>query len=200
MRKNLAFAFAVVALAAGMACAAGRFNKVVAIGDQAPDWTDIAGTDGKQHNLSDYKDAKVIVEVFTCNHCPVAQLYEDRLIQLQKDYEAKGVKLIAISVSKVQGDGLEDMKAKVEERGFNFPYLHDPTQTVGRAIGAQHTPQAFVLDAHRKIVYMGGIDNNWNNPDAVTKTYLRDAIDAALAGHTPEVQETRATGCGIDYQ
>ena len=73
MRKNLAFALAVVALAAGVACAAGRFNKVVAIGDAAPDWVDIAGTDDKQHSLSDYKDAPVIVEIFTCNHCPVAQ-------------------------------------------------------------------------------------------------------------------------------
>jgi peroxiredoxin len=200
MRKNLGFALATVALAASVACAAGRFNKVVSIGDAAPDWANIEGTDGKQHSLSDYKDAKMIVEIFTCNHCPVAQLYEDRLIQLQSDYAAKGVKLVAISVSNVQGDGLAEMKAKAQEKGFNFPYLHDPTQAAGRAIGAQHTPQAFVLDANRKIVYMGGIDNKWDNPEAVTKTYLRDAIDAALAGRAPEVQETRATGCGIEYQ
>jgi len=203
MRTKLTFAIAVLTvttLVAAAALAAGsRFNKVVDIGDAAPTWSNLAGTDGAQHSLADYKDAKVFVEVFTCNHCPVARMYEDRLIGLQKEYKDKGVQVVAISVSKQEGDQLPAMKKLADEKGFNFPYLHDPSQAAGRAIGATKTPHVFVFDADRKIVFMGGIDDNWMNPDEVKKTYLRDAIDAVLAGRTPEVQANLPTGCGIEY-
>ncbi len=198
MRKISAIAVAIVILSAA-AATAGRFNKVVNIGDAAPAWTDLEGTDGKRHSLSDYKDAKVIVEVFTCNHCPVAMAYEDRLIALQTEFKDQGVQIVALSVSKVDEDQLPEMKAKAEGKGFNFPYLHDPSQAAGRSIGAFKTPHAFVFDANRKIVYMGGIDDNWMAPEGVKKNYLRDAIVAALAGKTPAVQENLPTGCGIEY-
>jgi peroxiredoxin len=198
MRKSSAIAFLIVAAAAS-AAVAGRFNKVLSVGDTAPAWPNIVGTDDKQHGLDDYKNAKVIVAVFTCNHCPVARQYEQRLIDVQKDYQAKGVQIVAICVNKGQEDSLAHMKERVQESGYNFPYLSDPSQAAGRLFGAQKTPEVFVLNADRKVVYMGAIDDNWMAADDVKKPYLRNAIDAALAGRTPDVQEMRATGCGIEY-
>ncbi|MBI2823815.1 MAG: thioredoxin family protein [Planctomycetia bacterium] len=203
MRKNLAFplvAVMVVALASGAALAAGKFNKVVGVGDVAPDWSDAAGIDGKKHSLTDYKDAKVVVEVFTCNKCPVAQAYEDRLVEIQRDYKAKGVTLVAINCNNVDADKLPAMKERAEKKGFNFDYLYDASQTSGRAYGAKVTPEVFVLDGKRKIVYQGLIDDSWMDPNGVKHAYLRDALDAVLAGRTPDVQETKAVGCGIAYE
>ena len=203
MQRKLAFGL-VLGVAAALLIAspsqAGKFNKVVSIGDAAPKWSDAAGVDGKPHGLADYKEAKLVVQIFTCNHCPVAQLYEDRLVELQKNYKDKGVQLIAISVSNMEADELPAMKVRSESRRFNFPYLHDATQKVGRDYGATATPQVFVLDANRKIVYMGSIDDSWAEPDQVKKPYLRDAIDATLQGKTPTVTETKAKGCGIEYE
>ncbi len=198
MRKNFAIALIVSVLVAGSAFA-GKFNKVLSIGEQAPAWPSITGTDGKQHSLDDYKSAKVIVAIFTCNHCPVAQQYEERLVELQRDYQAKGVQVVAICVNNGEEDNLGHMKERATERGFNFPYLSDPTQVTGKLYGAQKTPEAFVLDADRKIVYMGAIDDNWMAAAEVKKPYVRNAIDAALEGRKPEAQEMRATGCGIEY-
>ena len=198
MRKNLAIAVLIVTLAAS-AAVAGRFNKVLSVGDPAPAWTSTTGTDGKQHSLDDYKSAKVIVAVFTCNHCPVAQQYEERLIELQRDYQGKGVQVVAICVNAGEEDNLSAMQERAKERKFNFPYLSDPSQAAGKLYGSQKTPEAFVLDADRKIVYMGAIDDNWMAADDVKKPYLRNAIDAALEGRKLEVQEMRATGCGIEY-
>jgi peroxiredoxin len=199
MLKNSATAFVIVSLAASLAFA-GKFNKVISVGSPAPDWTNIQGTDDKQHSLGDYKDAKAVVVIFTCNHCPVAQQYEERLIQLQNEFKNRDVQLIAISVSQGEEDNLAAMKAHAQERKFNFPYLSDLTQLSGRAYGAQKTPEAFVLDRDRKVVYIGGVDDSWADTTAVKKTYLRDAIEAALDGRSPAVQETRPTGCGIEYQ
>jgi peroxiredoxin len=198
MRNSSAIAFLMVAVAASAAFA-GRFNTVLSVGDTAPAWQNIVGTDDKQHSLDDYKNAKVVVAIFTCNHCPVARQYEERLIQLQKDYQAKGVQVVALCVNPGVEDNLPHMKKRAEESGYNFPYLSDPTQVAGRLYGAQKTPEVFVLNAERKVVYMGAIDDNWMAADDVKKPYLRNAIDAALAGRTPEVQEMRATGCGIEY-
>jgi peroxiredoxin len=198
MRNSLAIALTIVALAAS-AATAGRFNKVLSVGDSAPAWANIVGTDDKPHSLDEYKDAKVIVAVFTCNHCPVARQYEQRLIDLQKDYQGKAVQVVAICVNSGPEDDLASMKQRVQESGYNFPYLSDPSQAAGRQYGAQKTPEVFVLDANRKVVYMGAIDDNWMAAEDVKKPYVRNAIDAALEGRTPDVQEMRATGCGIDY-
>jgi len=198
MRRNTLIALLIV-LAASGAAFAGRFNKVLSVGDAAPSWLSVAGTDDKQHGLDDYKSAKVVVAVFTCNHCPVAQQYEDRLIQLQKDYQDKGVQVIALCVNTGDEDSLAAMKERATAKEFNFPYLSDPTQAAGRLYGAQKTPEAFVLDGNRKVVYMGAIDDSWADATTVKKPYLRNAIDAVLAGRTPDVQEMRATGCGIEY-
>ena len=126
------------------------------IGDAAPDWTGIIGVDGARHGLADYKDAKVAVVVFTCNHCPVAQAYQDRLIALQKDYKNKGVQVIAVNVNNIPDDALDKMKERAKSKGFNFPYLYDSTQKIGHDYGATTTPHIFVLDKNRKLAYMGG--------------------------------------------
>ena len=185
----------------GLATAwAGKFNKVLSVGDVAPDFKNIEGVDGQHHNLADYADAKAVVLVFTCNHCPVAVACEDRIIQLQRDYQDKGVKVIAINVNNNEDDRLPAMKERSTSKGFNFPYIHDPTQQVARDYGATVTPHVFLLDGNRKIAYMGLIDDEPLNESAVKSHYLRDAIDAVLAGRTPETTETKQKGCGIKYE
>jgi len=171
----------------------------VKIGDAAPDFKDIIGIDDKPHSLSDYKDAKVIVVVFTCNHCPVAVAYEDRLVKFQADYKDKGVQLIAINVNNLPADRLDKMKERAAAKGFNFPYLYDSSQKVGRDFGAKVTPHIFVLDGQRKIAYMGAFDNS-QNESKVEKHYLRDAVDALLAGKTPPEPVTKQFGCSIKYE
>src|SRR5262249_26768559 len=118
MRKISAFALMVVATVASTAWA-GRFNKVLSVGDSAPAFANIVGTDDKPHSLDEYKSAKVVVAVFTCNHCPVARQYEQRLIDLQKDYQGKGVQVLAICVNTGQEDNLGHMKERVQESGYN---------------------------------------------------------------------------------
>jgi peroxiredoxin len=190
---------AIVVAFAATALPAGEYNKVLSIGDEAPSFSGIPGVDGKDHSLDDYKDAKAVVIVFTCNHCPVAVAYEDRIIELQKDYESRGVQVIAISVNNLPADRLDKMIERAEDKGFNFPYIHDESQKSGHAYGAAVTPHFFLLDGDHKIAYMGSYDDN-QKADEVEKTYLRDAIDAVLAGEKPDPAETRQFGCGVKYE
>jgi len=183
------------ALAARGGFAADKLN----VADPAPQWTGIVGTDDKPHSLTDYKNAKAVVVVFTCNHCPVATAYQDRLIALQNDYRDKGVQVIAICVNKGSADDLDAMKKRAEIAGFNFPYLYDPTQQVGRGYGATCTPHAFVLDKDRKLAYRGAIDDDMH-ADKAQKHYIRAALDALLNGKTPDTPVTRQVGCGIQYE
>lgn len=178
---------------------AGRYNSKLNIGDKAPDFQNIIGVDDKEHSLSDYKDAKAIVLIFTCNSCPVAQACEHRFIELQKDYESRGVQVIAINVNNLDEDKLPAMKKRAKQHGFPFPYLYDPTQKVARDYGAAVTPHIFVLDQNRKLVYMGAPDDAPLNESHVKKNYLRDALNATLSGKKPAISETRQKGCGIQY-
>jgi peroxiredoxin len=194
-----AFASLILVSAALVASRATAANKL-SIGDAGPTWTGLNGTDSKSHSLGDYKDAKALVIVFTCNHCPVAQAYQDRLVAIQKDYQDKGVQVVAICVSKGEADDLAAMKKRAETAGFNFPYLYDPTQKSGMEYGATCTPHVFVLDKDRKLAYTGAIDDNWQHADEVKKTYLRTALDSILAGKQPETATTRQQGCAIRYE
>ncbi len=178
---------------------AARFNKKVDIGQQAPSFENLQGVDGKQHSLADYKDAKIVVLIFTGNECPVAQAYERRLIEFQKEYGKKGVAVIAINCNLEEYDNIDAMKKHADERGFNFAYLNDETQASGKAFGATVTPHMFVLDQDRKIAYMGAFDDNMLLNE-VKHNYLPDAVDALLAGEEVEVTETRQKGCGIQYR
>jgi len=192
-------AYAADATADSSAKEADAKHKQLAVGDPAPAWKDLAGVDGQKHSLSEHADAKAVVVVFTCNHCPVAQSYEDRLVQLAADYQGQGVELVAINVSNLESDKLPAMKERAEEKGFKFDYLYDPSQEIGRAYGATVTPDVFLLDGAGNVAYIGAIDDNMNESKA-TKHYLRDAIDAVLAGSKPQTDTTKPIGCGIRYE
>lgn len=187
-----------LAALATTACAAPKLK----IGDAAPNWSGLTGVDGKQHSLSDYEKAKLVVVVFTCNHCPVAKAYEDRLIALQKEYAPKGVQFVAInpnSPKKQPEDSLEKMKERASSKGFNFPYVVDATQQVAKDYGATCTPHIFVLDQERKVAYMGAIDDSMN-ADKVKEPFLRNALDALLKGEKPAKAVTKQFGCGIKWE
>jgi peroxiredoxin len=200
-RRGMLVMVAAIFIGGGVAGADGgraKFNRVVAIGDRAPAWGELPGVDGKSHRLDDYQKAKVVVVVFTCNHCPVASAYEQRLGDFVSTYRAKGVELVAISVSTKKVDRLEKMKERAQQRGFRFPYLYDATQKTGRAYGATVTPHCFVLDQDRKIAYMGAFDDS-EKPERVRKHYVVDAVEALLAGKSPPVRESLQRGCAIEY-
>jgi thiol-disulfide isomerase/thioredoxin len=169
------------------------------IDNPAPAWTNLIGVDDEQHSLNDLSDAKTVAVVFTCNHCPVAVAYEDRLVQLANDYADRPFKLVAINVNNLEEDKLPAMKERAAKKGFQFPYLYDSSQEIGRAYGATVTPHAFLLNADRKVVYMGGIDDN-QDPEKVEQHYLRDAIDAVLDGKAPVTPTTQQFGCSIKYE
>ncbi|HUU89648.1 MAG TPA: redoxin family protein, partial [Phycisphaerae bacterium] len=131
--------------------------------------------------------------------CPVAVAYEDRVIALQKDYGPKGVQVIAVNVNNIPADRLDKMKQRAKDKTFNFPYLYDASQKMGHDYGAKVTPHTFLLDSGRKIAYIGAIDNN-KKADKADAHYVRDALDALLAGKTPPQTETKAFGCSIKYE
>ena len=172
------------------------------IGDKAIPF-DLPGVDDKNHALSDYDDKPIVAVIFSCNHCPYVRAWEDRMIQIQADYADKGVQLIAINandVKKYPADSFENMKIRAAEKGFNFPYLYDASQEVPRAYGATRTPEVFLFDADRRLRYHGAIDDNFENPHAVRQHYLRDAIEALLAGEEPAVDWTPPVGCTIKWK
>jgi len=192
---------AVVGLLLANPVQAGEFNKKLKIGDQAPEWTSLPGVDGKSHSLSELKDKDVVVMVITCNHCPVAVAYEDRLVDFAKKHAGPDSKvaLVAINVNNLEADKLPKMISRSKEKGFNFPYLYDESQKVGRQYGASVTPEFFVLNKERKIVYMGAMDDNNQAANAKTN-YLEPAVKAALSGQAPSKAETRARGCNVQYE
>lgn len=178
------------------ATSAGEFNKVVKIGDPAPTFSNLPGVDDKNHSMADYKK-DVMVVVFTCNHCPVAVAYEDRIINFTKKYGNK-VDVVAINVNNLEADKLPAMKIRAKEKGFNFPYLYDASQKIARDYGATVTPEFFVLNKERKIVYMGAFDNKQNNP---TENYVEPVVEALLAGKTISSKtETKPFGCSVKYE
>jgi peroxiredoxin len=157
--------------------------------------------DGKKHSLADLKNKEVLVVVVTCNHCPVAVAYEDRIIALTKKYAAKAdskVGVVAINVNNLPADRLDKMKERASERGFNFPYLYDASQKIGREFGASVTPEFFVLTKDRKIAYMGALDDSMAVKN-VKKKYVEEAVDALLAGRPVSTTETRGRGCSVKY-
>jgi len=172
------------------------------IGSKAPNFK-LPGTDGKEYDLNSFSDKKALVVIFSCNHCPYVQAYEERIKAIQNDYSNKGVSVIAINSNEDRGypeDSFENMKIRARERKFNFPYLRDEVQAVAKAYGASHTPEIFLFDGNRKLVYQGKIDDNWQYPDKVKNKYLRNAIDELLAGKEISVPETYSIGCTIKWK
>ena len=208
---KLAAALAVFLLTCATLVASADENPpTLAVGSPAPDFS-LPGVDGNTYGLKDFADAKVLVVLFTCNHCPTAQYYEERVKAIVDDYRGKGVALVAISPNDPKSirldelgytdlsDTFDEMKVRAAHRKYNFPYLYDgETQKTSRAYGPVATPHAFVFDADRKLKYAGRIDDS-ERPQYAKTRELRDAIDAVLAGKEPAVATTKTFGCSIKW-
>jgi len=171
------------------------------IGSPLPAFSGLKGVDGKIHASPEYTEP-VLVVVFSCNHCPYVQAYEERMMDFQKSYAPKGVRLVAVNSNDEKNypdDSFDHMVERAKMRGFNFPYLRDPDQTVATAFGATHTPQFFVFDKGRRLRYSGKLDDNWQAPADAKEFYLRDAVEAVLAGKPVKVAETHSIGCTIKW-
>ena len=172
------------------------------IGDIATDFK-LMNVDGKMVSLSDYKDAKGFIITFTCNTCPYAVLYEDRIEALNKKYASKGYPVIAIMPNNTDikpGDSMEAMKARAKAKGFTFPYLIDKEQKIFPQYGATKTPHMYVLqktDKGNVVKYIGAVDNNYKDVSAVTEKYVENAVNALLSGEDVKETKTRAIGCSI---
>lgn len=179
---------------------AGEFNQVLNIGDSAPVWADLPGTDGKKHSLADHKNKDVVVLVFTCASCPTAVDYEDRINELSKRFggEKGKVAVVAVCVNRVKGDTLEDLTERAKNREFAFEYLYDESQKIARDYGAIFTPEFYVLNQERKVIYMGALDD-FTDAAKVQKKFVEEAIAAATKREVPAVNETIARGCRVRY-
>jgi peroxiredoxin len=190
--------------------AEGAVVPTLAIGAQAPDF-DLPGVDGKRYTLASFKDAKLLVLVFTANHCPTAQAYEQRIEKLQADFASRGVQVVLVSPNDPLalrldeqgytdlGDTLEEMKLRAKDRGWTFPYLYDgETEATSRRYGPVATPHVFVFDAARKLRFAGRVDDN-ENPAKATTADARDAILAVLAGKPVPVETTKVFGCSVKW-
>jgi len=202
MRK-IVLSLAALALVTSPVLAADDHNAKIDIGQKAPDFSGIPAynpTTGEMTSLSlaDIKE-DVVVLVFLGNHCPVVQAYEDRLIDFVNDYEGKPVKVVGVSVNNNDADRMPAIKEYTKDKGSNYVYGYDESQEIGRAYDATKTPQFFVFDKDRVVRYMGAMDDNMNE-SKVTKTYLRDAVDALLAGKEVATTATPAVGCGVQYK
>ncbi|BAP29510.1 alkyl hydroperoxide reductase/ thiol specific antioxidant/ Mal allergen [Chryseobacterium sp. StRB126] len=172
------------------------------VGDEATDFK-LKNIDGKMVSLSDFKTAKGFIVIFTCNHCPYAKKYEDRIIELDKKYKSQGYPVIAINPndSNVQPeDGYQQMIERAKQKGFTFPYLVDEGQKIYPQYGATKTPHVFVLQKEngKNIVkYIGAIDNNYDNPNDVSEYYAQDAVNNLIKGESVKMTKTVAIGCTI---
>jgi peroxiredoxin len=205
----LLVAFVVAVVSSSLFAADPAGFKTLEIGDKAPDFS-LPGVDDKTYSLDDFAKAKLLAIIFTCNHCPTAQAYEERIIRLHADYKDKGVALVAISPNDPlalrldelgyteYSDSFEEMKRAAKERGFTFPYLYDgETQKTSLAYGVLATPQVYLFDEDRKLRYVGRIDDS--DVKTVTSHDARNAIDALLAGKPVPVEKTRVFGCSTKW-
>ena len=177
-------------------------SKGMPLGTPAPAFS-LPGVDGKTWSLDSFSEAELLVVVFTCNHCPYAIASEDRLLEIQADYRDEGVRLVAISANdaaKYPDDSFDEMKKRAAEKRFTFPYLYDESQAVARAYDAACTPDIFVFDRERKLVYNGRIDDNWQKPAEVTRRDLRAVLDAALEGKSVDFEHVPSMGCSIKWK
>ncbi len=190
--------------------AADNVPPVLELGSPAPDFK-LPGVDGRDWTLRDFADARLLAVLFTCNHCPTAQYYEDRVHQLVTDYKSKGVALVAISPNDPKSvspnelgytdlsDSFEEMKIRAAHKQYNYPYLYDgDTEAASLKYGPAATPHIFIFDEQRKLRYVGAIDDS-ERIQHVKKHYAREALDALLAGQEPPVAKTKAIGCSTKW-
>lgn len=179
--------------------------KGYSVGDMAADFK-LKNINGKMVQLADYKKAKGFIVIFTCNHCPFSQAYEDRIVALHKKYEAKGYPVIAINPNdpiREPEDSYENMKTRAKEKKFTFAYLLDETQATAKAYGATRTPHVFVLQKTKtgnQVAYIGAIDDNYEDVTQVKEKYVEQAVNALLTGKSVNKNQTKAIGCGIKWK
>jgi len=171
------------------------------LGNEAPPFS-LPGVDGSVHSLDEYGNAPALAVIWSCNHCPYVQAWEGRMSEIQRDYESRGARLVAINsndAARYPEDSFEEMKARASREGFAFDYLHDEDQAVAGAYGPSRTPEVFLFDASRRLVYHGAIDDS-RDERAVGTTYLRDALDALLEDREPPAVQTEPVGCSIKWR
>lgn len=180
---------------------AGKYNEVLSVGDVAPAWTNLPDFNGKKHSLADLAASRHVLVVFTCNSCPCAVDYEDRLLAFCAKHAgtSSGLAVVAINVNTIPADQPPAMKNKAEAKKFPFPYLYDETQNIAKAYGASYTPEFFLLDERRRVAYLGAMDDK-DPPAKPTKLYLEDALAALRAGKSAPVGETAGRGCLIRWK
>jgi peroxiredoxin len=201
----------IVLLLLSFSASAQNAHPILALGSPAPDFS-LPGVDGKIHRLADYGASPILVVVFTCNHCPIAQMYEQRIQQLETDFRERGVAVVAIQPNDPKAlrideldssdisDTLDEMKIRVEYKHLRYPYLYDgETQSVARAYGPQATPHVFIFDKDRKLRYEGRMDNSYRQ-ELVNSQDARNAIEALLANHEVPVKKTGVFGCSTKWQ
>jgi peroxiredoxin len=197
------------ALSIAPAAPAALYNAVIDIGDDMPAFSDLPATDGNRYGSEDF-DADVIVLVSLANHCPWVRGMDQGLIDLVNSFEGQSVQVVGFSVNRREDDRLPAMKEHGERVGYNFTYVYDESQALGRALGATVTPEYFVFDGDRRLTYMGLLHDSparetrsgevmFTNGEP-TMFYARDAIAATLAGEAPDPAETRAQGCSVKYE
>ena len=177
-------------------------SKGMTVGTTAPAFS-LPGVDGESWSLDSFADAELLLVVFTCNHCPYAIANEDRLIEIQNDYGDKGLRMVAISpndAEKYPDDSFDEMKKRAADKAFPFPYLYDEGQDVARSYDAACTPDLFLFDRDRKLVYNGRVDDNWQEPGRVTRQDLRAVLDAALEGRSVDFEHVPSMGCSIKWK
>jgi peroxiredoxin len=173
----------------------------LALGATAPDFS-LPAVDGSTRSLADYADVTALALVQSCNHCPYVQAWEGRMSDIQREYGDRGFRLVAVSSNDAErypGDSFDAMKQRATEQGFAFDYLYDESQALARTLGSERTPEVFLFDRDRRLVYHGAIDDN-RDDTAVGQPYLRDAVEAVLEGREPPVAETPAVGCTVKYR
>jgi peroxiredoxin len=177
-------------------------TKTLKIGSKIP-YFKLKGVDEKEYSLDNFSGKKILIIIFSCNHCPYVQAYEERIKEIQKEFSDKGVAVAAINSnddSSYPDDSFENMKKRAAEKHFNFPYLRDEIQETAKAFDATHTPEIFLFDENRQLAYHGKIDDNWKDLKAVKNKYLRDAISEQLDGKEISIPETFSIGCTIKWK
>jgi peroxiredoxin len=172
------------------------------LGAPAPDFR-LPGVDGKEYSLASFKQARILIVVFSCNHCPAVIGAQDRMVQLYTDYKPKGVEMIAINSNEDQNhpdDSFEKMKVRARDKGFAFPYVRDESQETALAYGALRTPHFYVFDGQRRLRYTGRMDDNPYDAAQAAQHDLRHALDALLAGKKPPVEATNPIGCNVKWK
>lgn len=185
----------------GWAVAAVDEAAAIRLGDVCPDWKELPGVDGRKWSRSDFTEKFVLVLCFTCNSCPYSVDYEDRLLAFAKKYCGEGgkVALVAINANRKPSETLEKMGERAKSKNFSFPYVIDETQSLATACGAVYTPEFFVFNHERKLIYKGAMDDRTNAAEVQVR-HLENAVEAGLRKEVPGVQEVPARGCAIPYR